>query len=394
MTTFNFDQEVKRKSTNCKKWDSVQEVFGSEVLPFWIADMDFTAPPAVVEALVQAAQHGVYGYPRLKESFYSSICNWVGQRHNWEINPEWLVLAPGVVTSISAAILTLTQPGDEIIIQTPVYPPFFHVITDNDRRVVENPLRRRSDGYYEMDFDDLEAKLTSKVKAFLLCSPHNPVGRVWRKDELERLYALCAERNIVVISDEIHCDLVYSGQKHVPLASLQSSSADKIITLMAPSKTFNIAGLHCSYLIVPDRKLRKQLQRFFQALDMGKSNVFGLAAAEAAYTEGRAWLDELIPYLEGNGDLLVQFIQEKLPKLQVVKPEATYLAWLDCSSLKEHVDSIPEFFVQQARLGLNPGGTFGTVGEGFMRLNFGCPRPMLQQGLKQLEQAVKGLTRS
>lgn len=385
----NFDEVINRCGTGSRKWDNAAAVFGAQdVLPMWIADMDFTAPPAVVEALKSKVEQQVYGYYIRDEAVYQAAASWLERRHGWEAAHEWVINANGVVSSINIAILALTAPGDQIIIQPPIYPPFFSSVSKNGREIVENPLKYENGNYY-FDFADLEKKLTPRVKMLLLSSPHNPVGRVWTKDELQQLGEICLRHNVIIISDEIHGDLVFQGHKHIPLATLSPELAKQTITCISPSKTFNLAGLYTSFMVIPDREKRREISILLEKLDISRSNLFGLAAAQAAYESGDDWLDALLVYLEGNADFLVQYITANIPEVRVSKPEGTYLAWLDFRGLFNAADVQP-FLIQQAKVGLNDGSTFGKQGEGFARLNFGCPRALLQEGLDRIARAMRG----
>lgn len=310
-------------------------------------------------------------------------------RHQWEIDREWILSAPGVVPSINLAIQAFTAPGDEIIIQTPVYPPFFSCIVKNKRQIIENPLIN-SNGYYEIDFEDLESKITPRTKMLLLCSPHNPVGRVWTKEELLHLSDICLRHNIIILADEIHSDLIFKGHKHIPVASLSPEINQLTITCISPSKTFNIAGLYSSFMITADQEKRDLLCQVMDALDFSKGNLFAVAAVEAAYYEGAAWLDQLLPYLESNAEYAVAYIGKHIPGIKVKKPEGTYLAWLDFRELFQEPALLKEFLIKKARVGLNDGTTFGKQGAGFARLNFACPRSQLNEGLVRIKAAIDG----
>jgi len=392
MGKFDFDMVVDRTGTASRKWDARKDVFGTpDILPMWIADMDFRCPPVVQEALKQRAAHGVYGYPERLENYYAAFVGWAKRRYDWQVDPAWILTTPGVVPAINAAILAFTEPGDGILIQPPVYPPFFSCPRLNGRNVIENPLRENEDGTWEMDFDDLKRKLALKPKMLVLCSPHNPVGRVWRREDLQRIAELCLENDVLMFSDEIHGDLLLGGRRHIPLASLGPDVADRTITCTAPSKTFNIAGLYTSAAIVSDPSLRARFGRMLDALDISGGNVFGITAFEAAYDYGEDWLLELLTYLEKNADFMVDFLDKKIPRLRMAKPESTFLAWLDCRALGLPQPELKEFFIKNAGVGLNDGLTFGEQGRGFMRLNYGCSKAALQNGLEKIEQAVAGL---
>lgn len=388
---YSFDELIDRKGSYSMKWDTLKEIFGSEdMLPFWVADMDFKAPPGVIEALSKRVEHGVFGYPAKGHSFFAAAAAWQHQRHNWQVETDWIVGSPGVVPAISMAILALTEPGDKIIIQPPVYPPFFQCVLKNGRQLVENPLMVVN-GRYEIDFDDLKVKISSGAKMLLLCSPHNPVGRVWTREELTRLAQLCLEHNVIIISDEIHQDIVFSGSRHIPTCSLGPEIEQQTIGLVAPSKTFNIAGLSTSLTIIPREDWRKAFQSMQEAMGLRLGNLFGVIALEAAYKEGADWLNQLLNYLEGNLEEIVAILGKLTPHIAVSRPEACYLAWLDCRSLGLKQHELRQFFADQAKLGLNDGLAFGSQGRGYMRLNFGCPRQMLMKGLSRLEQGMKNL---
>lgn len=388
-TTVDFDKVIPRQGTGSRKWDALDTVFGSgEVLPLWIADMDFAPPEAVSAQIIARAHHPIYGYNTEDSSLYQSFIEWAKRRHGWEIEKEWIILAPGVVPSICLSILALSEPGDGIIIQPPVYPPFFASIKDNDREVVENPLLFNN-GRYEIDFDDLEQKLADpKNKLLLLCSPHNPVGRVWSREELTKIYELCQKHEIDVLSDEIHNDLVFAGHKHTVFASLGTPVCKQSVTFMAASKTFNIAGLNFSFIVVPCKRRRALIHAWITKLHMNRNNLFGGIATEVAYREGDAWLDALLIYLEKNADTLVEFVQARLPKLKVIKPEGTYLAWLDFRAYFTDAKELEKILVQKAKVGLNSGKNFGIQGEGFARINLATQRSILLEALTKIEGAL------
>lgn len=392
MGQFDFDAVVDRSGTSCRKWDARQMAFGTtDLLPMWIADMDFASPPAVAAALQKRAAHGVYGYPVRLASFYDAFVNWAARRYDWRVDPGWMLTTPGVVPAINAAVLALTEPGDMVLIQPPVYPPFFSCPRLNGRIPLENPLREAPDGTWQIDFDDLAKKLAQRPKLMVLCSPHNPVGRVWSREDLLKVAELCLKHGVTVFSDEIHGDLLLDGRRHIPFASLGPDVAACTVTCTAPSKTFNIAGLYTSVVVASDPGLRGKMNRMLEALDICGGNVFGIAAFEAAYNGGEAWLTELLPYLAENADVLTDFTAKKIPGLRVTRPESTFLAWLDCQGLKLPQAELKRFFIEKARVGLNDGQTFGEQGVGFMRLNFGCSRQTLLEGLTRIEMAVNSL---
>lgn len=387
-----FKEIFDRKNTRSVKWDMLQAMFQSDdVLPMWVADMDFKAPEAVNEALIKRAQHGIYGYTVIDEAVSGSIINWLEKRHNWTVDPTWLSYSNGVVTSLHIAVQAFTEPKDKILIQTPVYPPFYNVIKAHDRELVKNPLVNK-DNYYTIDFADFENKLKSGVKAFILCSPHNPVGRVWKKEELEEMARLCLKYDVMIFSDEIHADLVFPGQKHIPIASLSKEVADHTITCMAPSKTFNLAGLDASYVITSNKENRKKLDASFNKQGFhNQLNTMGNTAMEAAYTHGKPWLDELNSLLESHTNYVTEMFDQHAPELKVVKTEGTYLLWIDCSALDMDSTSLNKFMIEKARVGLNAGASYGEDGEQYMRMNIACPRATLEEGVKRIIDAVQAL---
>ena len=387
---YNFDEFIDRRGTGSRKWDGTAAVFGNAaVLPLWIADSDFASPPAVTKTLLKRAKHPVYGYNTQEESLYQSFIDWVKRRHGWEIKREWILLTPGVAPAISLSILALSEPGEGVIIQTPVYPPFFDAIRDNERKIVENPLVL-TDGRYEIDFADLKQKLADPQNTMLLlCSPHNPSGRVWSQDELRRVRELCRQYDVEVLSDEIHSDLVYAGHRHTVFATLGGSAEEAGVTFMAASKTFNVAGLNLSFTVVPDSQRRAKIHAWINRVQIGRNNLFGVLGTEAAYRTGEVWLEEQLRYLAGNADSLVDFVQNRLPGVRVHKPEATYLAWLDFRDRFPNARKLRYFLAHQAEVGLNPGETFGSAGEGFARLNFATQRGNLLEALTRIEKALK-----
>jgi cystathionine beta-lyase len=385
----SFDQIIDRRNTNCVKWDGAPEVFGQEgLLPMWVADMDFNAPKAVQEAIRKRVSHGIYGYEQTPASLSEAVVAWLKERHGWEIDPAWLSHSPGVVAGLSTAVLALTEPGDRVAIQPPVYPPFRSVGENHRRIVVENPLLE-ANGRYTMDLTGLEEIFRSGVKVLILCSPHNPVGRVWSKAELLALGELAVKYDVTVLSDEIWADLVFHSHRHVPLASLSPEIGQRVITFMAPSKTFNLAGLYLSNVIIQNEELRNKFCSQVQALAQGHLNVFAPVAAEAAYREGEKWLDELITYLEGNLEHLKAELARITPKIKVVEPEGTFVVWLDCRELGIPPEELNRFFVEEAGIAFNDGIMFGSEGAGFQRMNIGCPRPLLQKALDRIDKALQ-----
>lgn len=387
----DFGKITDRQYTGSIKWDFNQRIFGREdILPLWVADMDFQAPEAVVEALVNRARHGIYGYSDGMEGYYKTIIDWMQERHGWEIQREWITFSPGIVPALNELVRSLTKPGEKILIQSPVYPPFFQAIRNHGREVVNSQLTLEN-GRYTMDFADLEEKFASGVKMMILCNPHNPVGRVWERGELERLGQLCLAHDILVISDEIHGDLIYEGYHHIPFASLSPELAAQSIVCTAPSKTFNLAGLQTSNLIIPNAKYRQAFQASLNLTGIHFPNVFGITAMEAAYRHGEDWLEQLMIYLKGNVELLMSFLERELPQIQAIQPEGTYLVWLDFRALGMEPKALHKFLVHKAGVGLNAGYLFGPGGEGFARLNLGCPRSVLEDGLQRIKTAIKGL---
>ncbi|MDR7869027.1 MAG: PatB family C-S lyase [Sporomusaceae bacterium] len=386
---YDFDAIIERRGTGCEKWDELVEIFGTdEVLPFWVADMDFAAAPGILAAVRAKAAHPVYGYHAKEESFFQAAMDWERRRHGWTIGRDWIVNTPGVVSSLGAAVLALTDPGDKIVIQPPVYPPFFSCVTRNGRQVVENPLRERG-GRWEMDLADLENKLGPDVKMFVLCSPHNPVGRVWTKEELLAIGEVCLRHDITIVADEIHCDLMFRGHRHIPFATLGPALAARTVTFFSPSKTFNIAGTYTSLAVVSDQERRAKYCALLAGLGISSGNLFGLAAAEAAFKTGEDWLDSLLPYLETNADLLAEFVGREMPGVKVTKPEGTYLAWLDFRGRFAAHGELKKFLVAEAKVGLNDGLSFGRQGECFARFNFACPRALMLEGLSRIAAALK-----
>ncbi len=385
--SFDFDRILPRAGTGSVKWDGRRGYFGTEdILPLWVADMDFAAPEAVTRALAERAAHPVYGYTLFPDSVYDALIAWMKSRHGWEIERDWILMAPGVVPSLHAAVLAFAGVGEGVIVQPPVYFPFFSSVTVPGRRLVENPLIE-VDGRYRMDLAHLEAcAARPDTRLLLFCSPHNPVGRVWAADELRAVLAIARRHGLVVLSDEIHHDLVYPGERHTPLALLAEDPA-QVVSAVAPSKTFNIPGLGLSALIVPDAGQREKLRRAFDLLHVTGANPFSIAAFSAAYREGGPWLDALLGYLARNRDAAIAFFAEHLPAIRPIHPQGTYLLWLDCRGLGLDDAALRRFFVEEARVGMNPGTVFGAGGSGFMRLNLGAPRSLVMEALGRMAQA-------
>ncbi|MEN4018302.1 MAG: PatB family C-S lyase [Methanobacterium sp.] len=397
---YDFDQVCDRKKTDCYKWDLVQSIFGREdVIPMWVADMDFPVAQPIVEALKKRAEHPFYGYTHPGPSVIDSVVERMQRKFNWEIEPEWVVFTPGVVPALHTAIRSLTHPGDEVILQEPAYHPFFPVIKGSGCQIVDNNLKLIN-GRYEMDYKGLEQKFSPKtgrlrghgrIKAILFCNPHNPVGRLWKRDEIIRMGEIIIENGAAVISDEIHCELLFKGHKHTPFASISQEFEQNSIVCMSPSKTFNLPGLGISSIIIPNKKLRKE----FLSIQSGivpDPNLFGYTALEAAYREGDEWLEQVLDYLQGNLDFLIEYFQKKIPDIKVIQPQGTYLIWLDCRELGMDKLTLGSFMQDKARVGLEDGFIFGEAGSGFVRMNIACPRSILEEALGRIERAVNELS--
>ena len=392
MKKYDFDEIIPREGTNCIKYDARDWIFNTnDVLPLWVADMDFKTPDFIVDAIKKRAGHEIYGYTFRSDSYYKSIIGWMKRRHNWDIKKEWISSSPGVVAGLTLTIETFSKPGDEVIVQPPVYFPFFDCIKGTKRKLIENPLKIEN-GRYTFDFDDLKKKITENTKLLLLCNPQNPGGMVWEKEELETLSGICLENNIIVISDEIHSDLIFNKNKHIPFAILSEEAAKNCAILMAPSKTFNVAGLSTSLVIIPDKTKFNRYERTLGVGHLGMGNIFGSVALEAAYSNGDEWLEQLLAYLWENFLLVETYFSKNLPNVKVMKPEATYLIWLDFTSYGMNDERLSKFIIKEAKVGLNNGGRFGTGGNGWMRINIGCPRSILQEGLERLVKAFNKLS--
>lgn len=387
---YDFDHAPERRRTDSIKWSK----YGEQVLPMWVADMDFPAAEPILQSLRRRVDHGVFGYPNFVHPEPGTITDLqqvlverMQTRYNWQVAPEELIFLPGVITGLNLTCHAMAEPGGGVLIQTPVYPPFFRTARHAGMVLQEASLARQADGHYEIDWQAFEAALSDQTRVFILCNPHNPVGRVFRQDELERMAEMCLQRGVLICSDEIHCDLLFEGHMHIPIASLDPEIARRTVTLMSPTKTYNIAGLQCSFAIVQDESLRRRLLHATQGLVMWV-NLMGMNAALAAYRLGQEWLDQVLDYLEKNRDTLADFVQHQLPGIEMAKPEGTYLAWLDCRAAG--IQGSPyEFFLKQARVGFNDGPTFGKGGEGFVRLNFACTRALLSEALQQMKAALE-----
>lgn len=387
---YDFDKPVERRGSGALKWDALRERYGrDDLLPLWVADMDFETPDFIVEALRRRLEHPVFGYTVEPSGYRGAIVDWQQRRNGWTIRPEQLAFIPGIVKGIALVIQRFTQPGDRIVVQPPIYHPFHLVPSGNDREVVWNPLRRTGTGY-AMDFDDLEAKLSDpRCRLLILSNPHNPVGIAWDAATLQRLAACCAAHDVIVISDEIHADMPLFGHRHTPFASVSAEAARCSITFAAPSKTFNMAGIVSSYAVVPNETLREQFFSYLRANELDEAHLFAPIATEAAYRHGEAWLGEMLRYVEGNIGTVEAFCRERIPAVRPVRPEASFLVWLDCRGLQLPQRELVSFFIDEARLALNDGAMFGPGGEGFMRLNVGTQRARLVEALERLEAAVR-----
>ncbi len=386
MKNYNFDELVDRTNTNSIKYDAREQFFGNgEVLPLWVADMDFKTPDFIVQALKQRLEHEVLGYTFRGDSYADAIINWLDLRHGWKVEKEWISFSPGVVAGLTLAIDTYSKPGDEVIVQPPVYFPFFDSVKGMSRKMIENPLKLEN-GRYTFDLEDLKSKISPKTKMLLLCNPQNPGGMVWTKAELEALATVCLENKVLIVSDEIHADLVFEGHRHIPLPTLSDEIANNCVVCMAGSKTFNIAGLTTSFVVIPNKKLFVRYERTLKVPHLHMGNIFGSLALETAYREGADWVDQMVDYLQENYRFLESFLKENLPQVVPMKPEATYLIWLDFSAFQLSDEELNDKLIQ-AGVGLNRGVQFGKQGSGYMRINIGCPKATLEQALIQMKEA-------
>ncbi|MBN2273776.1 MAG: PatB family C-S lyase [Bacteroidales bacterium] len=385
---YNFDELIQREETNCEKYDHRQKIFGRrDVIPMWVADMDFKTPDFILNAIKNRLRHEVLCYTFIPGSFYDAVMSWNMRRHGWQTKREWISFSPGVVPALNMLVMALTEAGDKIIVQPPVYFPFFSAVRNHGRIMVSNPLACEG-GRYVMNFSQLVSSIDNRVKMIILCNPHNPTGNVWEKEILLRLADLCLKNNIIILSDEIHCDLVYPGYKHIPMASLSDETAGLTVTCMAPSKTFNMAGMSTSYLIIPNPEIKKKYDDLLNHIHVGAGNIFGFSALEAAYNEGEEWPAQLMEYVEGNLKFMTDFFRSEIPRIKVIKPDATYMVWLDCRELGLNSNDLRDFMISKAGLGLSDGPLFGPEGEGFQRINIACPRSLLEKALYQLRDAV------
>lgn len=385
---YDFDKVIDRYGTASYKWDQSAKLFGREdILPLWVADMDFEPPREVVEAIKARAAEGIYGYTFRTDDYYTAVSGWLSRRHGWDIEKDWVTSSPGVVPALSLAVLAYTKPGDGVILQSPVYYPFYDVIRMNNRVVVDNPLIL-ADGRYTMDYDLLEQQAKAGAKLLLLCSPHNPGGRVWTREELQRVADICLAHGVTVIADEIHQDLVFSGHRHIPFASLSPEAAEISVTTIATSKTFNLAGLQAATVIIPGRERRLIYNNLLKTLSIHMESFFGLTAVVASYTHGDAWLDQLLVYLEGNLQLLLDYVEQHLPQVKAMKPEGTYMVWLDCRAISQDPAVLKKLMFEQAGVAFSEGSVFGHEGTGYLRINLACRRALLQEALERFTVAV------
>ncbi len=385
---YNFDEIISRRGTNSYKWDSAAD---ANVLPMWVADMDFRTAPCIIKALQERVLHGIFGYTRVPEAYYEAVISWFARRHGWRISREWMIYTSGVVPAISAVIKALTGPGDKVLVQTPVYNCFFSSIRNNDCQVVASPLLY--DGVtFTIDYEDLEAKAADPaVKLMLLCNPHNPAGRVWRSEELKRIGEICLRHNVMVVSDEIHCELVYPGHVYTPFVSVSPDFQAYSVTCISPSKSFNMAGLQIANIVCADEATRRKIDKAININEVCDVNPFGVVATIAAYNEGEEWLEQLLDYLLGNYHAMCDFCKTYLPNFPLASLEGTYLVWMDCRAIHESSENIESSLLNKVELWLNAGSMYGVEGDGFMRWNIACPRSQLMEGLKRFKSFVDRL---
>lgn len=390
---YNFNEKIDRSENHSAKWAEMEMKFGrKDLTPMWVADMDIKAAPEIVEAMKKKVEQEIFGYVYRPDSYYESAANWLKKRFGYEISPSTLIHSPGVVPSMSILVKMLTKETDRILIQSPVYPPFAAAVKDNGRKLIENNLIKDEKGYYTIDFEDLENKLALEdVTLFILCNPHNPVGRVWRREELEKMGELCKKHNVRILADEIWRDLIMPGYKHIPMASINKEIEDITITLFSPTKSFNLAGLQASFATFSRAEERKEFDDILGQMDVKRNNPFSLVAFETAYERCENWLEQLIEHIDGNMQYVIDFINERLPMVKTVKPEGTYLMWLDFNNIGIAQDKIQEFLINEAKVAMNDGGTFGENGKGFARMNVACPRYMVEEAMEQIEKAIKNL---
>lgn len=389
MQHYDFDKIIDRQGTDALKTDVLKERYGrDDLLPLWVADMDFETPPCITEALRRRLEHPVFGYTVTPEDYWTAVMEWISSHHGWHVRREWLSYVPGIVKGIGMAVNVFVRPGEKVIIQPPVYHPFRFTVRGNGREVVMNPLRETPDGSYSMDFDNLEAVADDKCRMLVLSNPHNPGGVMWSRETLARLAEFCHDRGIIVVSDEIHCDIALWGRRHVPFATVSDKAAACSITFGAPSKTFNIAGIVSSYAIVPDDTLRRRLYTWMEANELNEPTIFAPIATTAAFRHGEEWRRQMVSYVEGNIDFVTGYCAAHIPQIRPWRPQASFLVWMDCRRLGIGHDGLVSLFTDEARLALNDGELFGPEGAGFMRLNVGCPRAVLREAMERLREAV------
>lgn len=392
MKIYDFDKVIERRGSGAVKTDALKNVFGNEeAIPMWVADMDFETPDFIINAIRKRMEHAIFGYTVEPEDFRQAIIDWITDHHGWNVQKEWISYIPGIVKGIGMAINALLEKDEKVIIQPPVYHPFRLVPQKNGREVVFNPLKEMPDGSYQMDFENLEAVFDEKCKMLILANPHNPAGIVWPRETLEKLASFCHSKGIIVISDEIHCDMALYGNRHIPFASVSEEAAACSITFGAPSKTFNIAGIVASYAIVPDKELRERFYGWLEASEFAAPSIFSPIATIAAFREGEGWRKQMVRYIENNIDYVIGFCTERIPQIKPLRPQASFLIWLDCRGLGLDREALNSLFIEKAGLALNDGEMFNPGGKGFMRLNIGTSRTVLQEAMERLEAAVKGL---
>ena len=386
---YDFDQIIERSGTDSTKHDGLELWYGkSDLLPMWVADMDFATPDFIIEAIKERLEHPIFGYTLKSERYNKAIIDWVASHHNWQIESHWISFIPGIIRGLGMAMVSLLEAGDKVIIMPPVYYPFRNVAEHNHLEVVENPLRYTEDGRYEIDFEHLEKVADSRCKMLILANPHNPIGILWSRETLVRLAEFCHSRGIIVVSDEIHCDMALWGKRHIPFASVSSKAAECSITFGAATKTFNIAGFVSSYAIVSNDTIREKFFGWMEGNELNQPNLFATIATIAAFENGEAWRQKMIAYIEDNINFTIDYCRKHIPQIVAIRPDASFLVWLDCRALNLSHDELIDLFVNRAKLALNDGAIFGVGGDGYMRLNIGTPRVVLQQALKQLQEAI------
>lgn len=390
---YNFDEVVERKGTDSVKWDQTKtKGYPEDIIPMWVADMDFKTLPDINEAIKERAEHGIFGYTFVGDTYLDAVCGWMKKRHQFDVEKDWIITTPGVVTALKIAVLAYTQKDDAIIINKPVYYPFDFSIKNNGRKIIENPMIYQN-GEYTVDYEDFEKKIIDNdVKMFILCNPYNPIGKVWTKDELKKIGDICKKHNVLVVADEIHQDFIYKGYQHIPFYNVDESYKDFSIICTAPSKTFNLAGLQTSNIIIANEELREKFIATKENSGVTNPNIFGLIACLTAYNKGAQWVDELVDYLEANIDFMVDYFEKHMPMCKVIRPQGLYLVWVDFTALGLDHEALEKFMLETAKLWLDEGYIFGTGGAGFERFNVACPRSILETALKQLSIAIETLS--